>query len=302
MKLLFRFIQTLFLALFFCNPTMVVQAQEERIIKVQGHSINVYTSDGEHLKDGVPTVIFDGGSTVPITGWGKVLTEVAKNAPVVAFDPPGIGKSEWDGQRPTLKIMNERLYAVLEAVEAKPPYVLVGHSWAGWLVRGFAGRYPDEVAGLVLVAPTPSVKEFRTAFKEIGMEETGMEEFSEMTIKLMADAPPPYKARQAYIAELHNKHLDPEVPETPTVPVAFLAGGKRGDVSVPDAIQPSFDLNEYFQALGRHNMLASIEWIRKSPGGLFVISSKAGHCIHCDDPDLVVWAINRILFQDQENR
>ncbi len=281
---------------------MTVRAQEERIIEVQGHSINVYTSGWEHLKDGVPTVIFDGGSTVPIKGWGKVITEVAKKAPVVAFDPPGIGKSEWDGQRPTLEIMNQRLYDVLEAIEAKPPYILVGHSWAGWLVRGFAGKYPDEVTGLVLIDPTPSVKSFLAAFKDIGLGETGIEEFSEMTIKLMATAPDPYKARQSVITELHNKHLDPEVPETPSVPVALLAGGKRGDISVPNSIQPSFNLNEYFQALGRHNMLASIEWIRKSPEGLFVISNKAGHCIHCDDPDLVVWAINRILFPERGNK
>ena len=298
MELSFKYIQAIFLTLFFCTNSIFVQAQEERIIEVQGYSINVYTSGWKHLKNGVPTVIFDGGSTVPIMGWGKVLSEVAKNAPVVAFDPPGTGKSEWDGQRPTLKTMNERVYSVLKAIEAKPPYVLVGHSWGGWLVRGFAGRYPDEVTGLVLIAPTPSSKEFLSAFREMGLEESGMKEFSEMTIKLMANAPPHYIARQSVIAEFHNKHSDPEVPATPTVPVAFLVAGKPVDASVPDSIQPSFDLNRYFEVLRLHNMSASIEWIRKSPGGLFVISNKAGHCIHCDDPDLVVWAINRILLPD----
>ena len=130
-----------------------------------------------------------------------------------------------------------------------------------------------------------------------------MEEFSEMVIKLMANAPPPVKARQLYIAELHNKHMDPDVPATSTIPVAFLAAGKRGgDIPVPDSIQPSFDVNKYFKALGRQNLIASINWIRESPDGLYVISNKAGHCIHCDDPDLVVWAINRLLFPERKNR
>ena len=300
MKLFFKITQALFLILFFCS-TMVVQAQEERIIEVQGHSINVYTAGWEHLKNGAPTVVFDGGSTVAIQNWGEVLTEVAKNAPVVAFDPPGFGKSEWDGQRPTLETMNVRLYSVLEAIGAKPPYILVGHSWAGWLVRGFAGRYPDEVTGLVLVAPTPSVKEFQAAFKEIGLEESGMEEFSEMTIKLMANAPLPYQARQSVIAEFHNNHLDPEVPDSISIPVAFLAAGKPANASLPDALQPSFDLNNYFKVLRRHSTLASIELVRKSPGGLFILASDSGHCIHCDDPDLVVWAIKRLLFPDSES-
>ncbi len=302
MNPMFKFIQTLSFALFFCSHAMVLHAQQERLIEVQGHSINVFTSGWEHIKNGVPTVIFDGGSTVPIEAWENVLTEVAKNAPVVAFDPPGTGKSEWDGRRPTLSTMNERLYAVLEAIEAKPPYILVGHSWAGWLVRGFAGRYPDEVAGLVLIDPTPSVNEFLSAFKEIGVGASGLEELTEITLQLMDNAPPPYKERQSVIAEFYDKQADPEVPKIHTVPVAFLVAGKPVDASLPNDLTSSFDMNQFFEVLKRHTISSSTEWILNSPGGFFVITNKSGHCIHCEDPELVVWAIHRLLFPEGKNQ
>jgi pimeloyl-ACP methyl ester carboxylesterase len=43
------------------------------------------------------------------------------------------------------------LATLLERAGEKPPYVLVGWSWGGLIDRIFQHRYPDRVAGLVLV-------------------------------------------------------------------------------------------------------------------------------------------------------
>ena len=43
------------------------------------------------------------------------------------------------------------LHVLLEKGGVRPPYVLVGHSYGGWLVRLYASKYRSEVAGLVLV-------------------------------------------------------------------------------------------------------------------------------------------------------
>jgi pimeloyl-ACP methyl ester carboxylesterase len=43
------------------------------------------------------------------------------------------------------------LHTGLAKAEIKPPFVLVGHSLGGLLVRKYAREYPKEVAGLVLV-------------------------------------------------------------------------------------------------------------------------------------------------------
>jgi pimeloyl-ACP methyl ester carboxylesterase len=43
------------------------------------------------------------------------------------------------------------LHALLQAIDETGPFVLVGHSFGGLLVRTFGANYPDEVAGMVLI-------------------------------------------------------------------------------------------------------------------------------------------------------
>jgi pimeloyl-ACP methyl ester carboxylesterase len=47
--------------------------------------------------------------------------------------------------------MAQELHALLSLANVPPPYVLVGHSLGGTNVRLFAGLFPEDVAGLVLV-------------------------------------------------------------------------------------------------------------------------------------------------------
>jgi pimeloyl-ACP methyl ester carboxylesterase len=49
--------------------------------------------------------------------------------------------------------MTKALAALLEKAHIPPPYLLVGHSFGGLVIRAFAHERPDEVAGLVLVDP-----------------------------------------------------------------------------------------------------------------------------------------------------
>jgi pimeloyl-ACP methyl ester carboxylesterase len=47
----------------------------------------------------------------------------------------------------------EELHALLHNVELPAPYILVGHSFGGYIVRCYTQRYADEVAGVVMVDP-----------------------------------------------------------------------------------------------------------------------------------------------------
>jgi len=70
------------------------------------------------------------------------------------LDRAGIGGSEADGHAPTPTHVARKLHALLTSLGVDPPYVLVGHSSGGLLIRMFAAIYPEEVAGLVYVDPT----------------------------------------------------------------------------------------------------------------------------------------------------
>ena len=82
--------------------------------------------------------------------WGLVQPEVAKLTQVCSYDHSGIGWSD-DGPKDSCSLRVSEVRAALENAGIKGPYVLVGHSLGGLVARLYAGRYQDEVAGMVFV-------------------------------------------------------------------------------------------------------------------------------------------------------
>ena len=101
--------------------------------------------------EGSPTVVFEAGFGNWAAGWANIYPEIAKRTKVVVYDRAGLG---WSDPAPTPRTTDAviaDLHALLQALDAQPPYILVGHSMGGLLNRTYQKRYPDEVAGLVLV-------------------------------------------------------------------------------------------------------------------------------------------------------
>jgi pimeloyl-ACP methyl ester carboxylesterase len=101
---------------------------------------------------GQPAVVCDAALGEPGTlAWASVMPLVAPYARVVAYDRAGIGAS--DPMSPlTLDGQLGDLAAVLQAC-GDGPSLVVGHSWGGLLAQLVALRWPELVAGLVLVDP-----------------------------------------------------------------------------------------------------------------------------------------------------
>jgi pimeloyl-ACP methyl ester carboxylesterase len=129
-----------------------------RFVDIDGRRVRVRTLGVESSNQGT-LVVFEAGASNSLGVWDRVLPEVAAFAPTLAYDRAGLGESEWDDQPPTPQHVADRLRRVLASTDAKPPYVLVGYSWGGILIRYFAGLHPSEVAGLVFVDPAPLVTE-----------------------------------------------------------------------------------------------------------------------------------------------
>ncbi len=81
---------------------------------------------------------------------GLVQPEVAKFTQVCSYDHSGIGWSD-DGPADSCSLRVNEVHTALKNLGIKGPYVLVGHSLGGLVARVYAGRYPDEVAGMVFV-------------------------------------------------------------------------------------------------------------------------------------------------------
>ena len=97
------------------------------------------------------TVVFDAGLGDSSASWDVVQSEISRFAHAVSYDRAGRGQSHFvPGSRTSLDIAND-LRAMLEAAQIPGPYILVGHSFGGYNIRVFADRFPDLVAGLILV-------------------------------------------------------------------------------------------------------------------------------------------------------
>jgi pimeloyl-ACP methyl ester carboxylesterase len=98
-----------------------------------------------------PTVILEAGIGDFSVEWSLVQPGVSKFARVCSYDRAGDGWSDIGPQPRTMRQQVYELHTLLEKAGEKPPYVMVGHSYGGWLVRTFTSTYPTEVAGMVLV-------------------------------------------------------------------------------------------------------------------------------------------------------
>jgi pimeloyl-ACP methyl ester carboxylesterase len=98
-----------------------------------------------------PTVILEAGVGDFSVEWSLVQPGVAEFARVCSYDRAGDGWSDVGPYPRTLHQIAYELHQLLERGGERPPYVLVGHSYGGWLVRVYQSVYPSEVAGMVLV-------------------------------------------------------------------------------------------------------------------------------------------------------
>lgn len=103
--------------------------------------------------EGTPTAILDAGWGSWSTSWRTFQPKLAQFTRVCAFDRPGYGFSDPGPLPRDTAATVADLQAGLKVAGLSPPYVLVGHSLAGFDVRLFAYDHPDEVAGLLLIDP-----------------------------------------------------------------------------------------------------------------------------------------------------
>lgn len=102
---------------------------------------------------GVPAVILEAGIAASSLSWSSVQPLVAEFTRVASYDRAGLGWSEPCCEPRSLDRFTRELSALLAQAQIPPPYVLVGHSFGGLLIRAFACQYPGQVAGMVFVDP-----------------------------------------------------------------------------------------------------------------------------------------------------
>lgn len=118
-----------------------------QLVDVGGYSLHVVMEG-----DGGPTVIFESGlDSYGHLPWFKVQESVSEHTTTLAYDRAGILWSDVAPDGKSLTSISRDLAALLQAVDAPRPYIVVGHSVAGITLRRFIDRHRDDIAGIVLV-------------------------------------------------------------------------------------------------------------------------------------------------------
>lgn len=131
------------------------------------------------MGNGNPTIIFSSGTGFSADDWYRtgIPNKLAEKMRVFTYDRIFTFNScpNVNNFMPVtaLDVVNQ-LHQLLIQEKIKPPYILVGHSFGGLYMLLYARMYPQEVAGLLLMDPTPDIgptplpKEAKTILKILG--------------------------------------------------------------------------------------------------------------------------------------
>jgi pimeloyl-ACP methyl ester carboxylesterase len=100
---------------------------------------------------GRPTVVVEAGLGDFSFDWALVQSRVARFTRICTYDRAGYAWSDPGPMPRTFAQLNLELRDALAKLGERGPFVLVGHSFGGPVVRNFAALYPQDVAGMVLV-------------------------------------------------------------------------------------------------------------------------------------------------------
>ena len=283
-----------------------------QMVDVGGYKMHIYCTG-----QGSPTVILAAGMGDFSLTWANVQPEVAKYTRVCSYDRAGLGWSEPSRGPRTANTMVKELHTLLVNANVEDPYVLVGHSMSGVLMRVYAHNYPKEVSGMVLVdsAHEEQMIRFPESMLKANKDMAGQARMFELlsSTGLMALAPQnipnpgipddAYAQYQAILATTGNIEMgtvemnaieesytevrDLHITSFGDTPLIVLSAGQAYAIPIlTDA--------ENKQAWEVWQEMQS-ELVALSSEGKQVIAEQSGHNIQLDQPDLVIDAIREIL-------
>jgi len=255
-----------------------------------------------------PTVVIEAGSGDDSTMWEDMVRRVSAFAHVCTYDRAGLGWSDAVSGSRTIDDRAADLKALLNAADVPRPFVLVGHSYGGYILRRFAADFPADVAGVVLIDASEEALAYTAeGLREI--EDTGWREWRlgwlvrlgvlRLAVQLFSDSFDPVKGVPADVhglmtalylrASRHFATAD-EMASYEKVPMAWRTPhgfGTLGHTPLAVVSRGSDTLPEWDEAQLRLTSLSSVS--------TRIVAESSGHYVQFSQPWLIVSAIRRVL-------
>ena len=127
------------------NPASV-PSPTGKLVDLGGHRLHVNCTG-----KGSPVVVIENGLGDFSFDWVLVQDRVSTFTRICTYDRAGYAWSDPGPKPRTFAQINLELRDALAKLGANAPYVLVGHSYGGPVIRNFALTYPQDVVGMVQV-------------------------------------------------------------------------------------------------------------------------------------------------------
>lgn len=288
--------------------------------------INIGNKNIEYIDKGKgnKTVVIQTGMACPMYDWLDIIDEISKHSRVIIFHRSGCGQSEVGNEKRTTAETVEELNLLIEKLEITKPVILVGHSYGGLCTQHFVKKYPNKVAGVVLV-DSASVDSYKFNELELPISDEKYSNdallkkwnrYSHMsTEELKEEVKPKLSSKQLKLSkeiqnELLNFYVNPnlykalaselenwddscldvkDIGEFPNIPLKVLL--RDGEFSIKSTVEedgiPESEarkIEELWQELVK-------EQSKLSDKSELIIAEGSGHCIYVNRPDVIIDAI-----------
>jgi pimeloyl-ACP methyl ester carboxylesterase len=139
----------------FCYQYYATKRDERQIsppgdmIDIGGYRLHIHCQGDE--SPGVPTVIVETGIWDCSQSWQLVQSNIASTTRIITYDRAGYGWSDKGPNPRTFEQMVRELKTLLEKRGIHPPFIFVGHSLGGAIIRYYQSQYPNDVVGTIFV-------------------------------------------------------------------------------------------------------------------------------------------------------
>ena len=262
-------------------PTPAVAETTPALLPVGDYGMQAATAGA-----GRYTVIFESGFGRDLNVWRKVAPAIATSNKVMSYSRAGHGASQARPGTPTLASRTDQLEQLIAAAGLTPPFILVGHSYGGFLIRSYAARHPDQVAGMVFVDPSDEHQSVELR----KLDPAGVDSDTRLLAQFM---PPKLQPELGQVQAILDSGKLPLAGPLPDVPVAVLTSVQRRAkpelfLETPAAVDVWRDLHARF--------------FHGFKSGIHVVTPHSGHNIHQEQPQLVIDAIGQVIAAAETNR
>jgi pimeloyl-ACP methyl ester carboxylesterase len=252
-----------------------------------------------------PTVLLEAGLGDSSLVWSLVQPKLAQLTRVCSYDRAGTAWSHDAGPPHSLSQDAEDLNVLLRASGEPAPYVVVGHSWGGWLVTVYATRHHGSVAGIVLV--DSSVGFDPPVIENVPDGHTGGPPTGPVMLKKSTGHPDdPFKRlpAAAYKQYLWTESL-PRFGDVddPDEPLSTVQSATRGDFPLDDTPLVIIAARKADGAIDKDTKKGQAirSKILKLSHQSTLVYSDSGHHVQLENPDAVVLAVRNVIDKTRRN-